>query len=64
MSWPAAAADPDVGASSATLIGPLSAERVGVALASDAIAITAASAAVFARMDILIDAPLVMILDA
>jgi hypothetical protein len=54
MSWPAAAAEPEVGASSATLMGPVSAERVGDGVAADKIANAAASAAVFALVDVFI----------
>src|ERR1035437_8597804 len=57
MSWPAAAAEPEVGASSATLIGPASAEGARVGTPADSIASTATSAAVFALMGILIDDP-------
>jgi hypothetical protein len=55
MSCPAAAAEPDVGASSATLMGPASAERVGLGTAAERTASAAANAAAFALMDNLID---------
>ena len=54
MSCPAAAAEPDVGASSATLMGPESAERDGDGDAADRIANAAASAAVFTLVDVFI----------
>src|ERR1700676_852954 len=57
MSWPAAAAEPDVGARSATLIGPASAERVGDGTPTDRIASSATNVAAFALMDILIVLP-------
>jgi hypothetical protein len=57
MSCPAAAADPEVGASSATLIGPESAERVGAGTTASAVTHAAASTAILALVDSLIGVP-------